>query len=296
MFYVIYPLLWLLSLLPLKVLYAFSPLIYFLIYRVAGYRKTVVRQNLQNSFPELSASERRKIEKNFYRFFADLLLEIVKLLHISDKELLQRVKFVNVEEFFECCRQGKYPILMLGHYGNWEWILTISLLMPENCESFTVYKRLKNRKFDQFMKSLREKRGAVMVEKRNLARNMIRWAKEGKFGAYGFIADQSPSGKNLRNWTTFLHQPTAILPGAEQLARKFNYPVFYARVSRPKRGYYSCEILPIAREPRTTSDNEISTRFMQLLEEDILAHPELWLWSHRRWKIKPPVDEVKKDN
>lgn len=296
MFYVIYPLLWLLSLLPLKVLYAFSTPLYFLIYRVVGYRKKVVRQNLQNSFPELSASQRRKIEKNFYRFFADLLLEIVKLVHISNKELLQRVKFVNVEDFFECCRQGKYPILMLGHYGNWEWILAISLLMPENSKAFTVYKRLKNKKFDQFMKTLREKRGAIVVEKHNLARSMIRWAKEGKFGAYGFIADQSPSGKNVRNWTTFLHQPTAVLPGAEELARKFNYPVFYARVSRPKRGHYCCQILPIAMEPQKTPDNEISQRFMQLLEEDIMAHPELWLWTHRRWKIKPPGNEVSNNN
>ncbi|NLJ20227.1 MAG: lysophospholipid acyltransferase family protein [Bacteroidales bacterium] len=296
MFYVIYPLLWLLSLLPLKVLYAFSTPLYFLIYRVVGYRKKVVRQNLQNSFPELSASQRRKIEKNFYRFFADLLLEIVKLVHISNKELLQRVKFVNVEDFFECCRQGKYPILMLGHYGNWEWILAISLLMPENTGAFTVYKRLKNKKFDQFMKTLREKRGAIVVEKHNLARSMIRWAKEGKFGAYGFIADQSPSGKNVRNWTTFLHQPTAVLPGAEELARKFNYPVFYARVSRPKRGHYCCQILTIAMEPQKTPDNEISQRFMQLLEEDIMAHPELWLWTHRRWKIKPPGNEVSNNN
>jgi KDO2-lipid IV(A) lauroyltransferase len=296
MFYVIYPLLWLLSLLPLKALYAFSTPLYFLIYRVVGYRKKVVRQNLQNSFPELSASERRKIEKNFYRFFADLLLEIVKLVHISNEELLQRVKFVNGEDFFECCRQGKYPILMLGHYGNWEWILAISLLMPENTGAFTVYKRLKNKKFDQFMRTLREKRGAIVVEKHNLARSMIRWAKEGKFGAYGFIADQSPSGKNVRNWTTFLHQPTAILPGAEELARKFNYPVFYARVSRPKRGHYSFEILPIAMEPQKTSDNEISQRFMQLLEEDIMAHPELWLWTHRRWKIKPRGNEGRNNN
>lgn len=284
MFYLVYPFFWLLSLLPLNFLYCVAKPLYFFIYYVIRYRRKVVRTNLLHSFPDKSLPNLIKMEKNFYHFFSELLVEIVKLIHMSNEELNKRVTFMDTEQFFELCSQGRYPLLMLGHYGNWEWILSISLLMPKNTSAFTVYKRLKNKKFDQFMLNLRTKRGAVMVEKRSLLRNMIRWVKEGKLGAYGIIADQSPGGKNIQNWTTFLHQETAILPGAEELARKFNYPVFYARVSRPQRGYYQCQIIPIALEPQKTSENEISQRFMHLLEEDIFSHPQYWLWTHRRWK------------
>lgn len=164
MFYLVYPFFWLLSLLPLNFLYWLAKPFYFFIYYVVRYRRKVVRTNLLHSFPDKSLHELIKLEKDFYHFFSELLMEIVKLIHMSDEELSKRVTFVDSEQFFELCSQGRYPLLMLGHYGNWEWILSISLLMPKNTFAFTVYKRLKNKKFNQFMLNLRTKRGAVMVK------------------------------------------------------------------------------------------------------------------------------------
>jgi len=284
MFYLFYGFIWLITWLPLGVLYLFSDFFFLLVYFVAGYRKKVVRENLNNSFPTKTEKEKRKIERQFYRFFCDLFIEILKEMHMSKAEICRRMTMGNLDEVLEQTAKGKSVMLMTAHYGNWEWTSAISAYCPQESLVYAVYRRLKNKNSDSFIYSLRSKLGAINIEKSNLVRTMIRLKKEGKPGMFGMISDQTPSRGHIHYWTDFLNQDTATLNGTEQLARKFDYPVFFARITRKKRGYYHCELIPISLEPKLTPEFEITETYMRLLEKTIIDQPAYWLWSHRRWK------------
>lgn len=283
MFRVFYIFIWLLALLPLRLLYCLADLIFIPVY-LAGYRKKTVRRNLQNAFPEKSVKELRKIERHFYRYFCDLLMEDLKLIHISEKQIKKRIVFKNKEALIEQYNMGKSVMLYTSHYGNWEWNAAFSLYLPKESPVYQVYKGLKNKYFDKFMYDIRRKFGAENVEKKDLLRKMISLRKEGKLGMFGMISDQSPSANHIRYWTEFLNQHTPMLDGTEQLARKFDYPVFYIRLVRKRRGYYECQIEPIELEPAGAKQFDITEKYARLLEKDIRNAPQYWLWSHKRWK------------
>jgi Kdo2-lipid IVA lauroyltransferase/acyltransferase len=292
MFYFIYALGWLITLLPMRILYLISDLFYPIVYYVARYRRKVVRTNISRSFPEKTDKEIRIIEKRFYRYFCDLFVETMKEMHIGKKEIRKRMTLGSVEAMADQFARGKSIMLMTAHYGNWEWLLNFSEVLPAESTVYQIYKRLRNKKFDTMVFALRERYGGKNIEKRELLRTMFRFKKEEKPGIYVMISDQTPNGKNLHYWTTFLNQDTATVTGTEQLARKFDYPVFYAEINRVKRGYYHCEFIPITLEPNQTEEFEISEKYMRLLEKTIQAHPEYWLWSHRRWKFQRNQETV----
>lgn len=274
----------LLSKLPLGVLYLVSDILFPLIYSVVRYRRKVVRKNLVGSFPDKSLSEIRKIERKFYRYFCDIMMETVRQLSITEPEMRRRMVFTNEEVMMEQLRKGRSALLMTGHYCNWEWGLSISYYTPEGTAVYPVYQRLNNPDFNRYMLQIREHLGGYCVEKEELVRRMYRMRNEGVIGIFGMISDQSPMKKFIRYRMNFLHQDTPVFLGTEQLARKYNYPVFYLDIERRKRGYYECKVVPVSLEPSTTSEHEITNRFMSMLETSIRRQPEFWLWTHNRWK------------
>jgi KDO2-lipid IV(A) lauroyltransferase len=286
LYYLIYSFVWLFTLLPLRVVYLFSDLFYPIIYYAIGYRKKDVRENLLNSFPDKPKKEILAIERKFYRFFCDLFVETMYEMNMGEKEMRQRMTYGNIEGILEQYSRNKSVMVMTAHYCNWEWTLGFPLFMPENQSSNPIYKKQKNKRFNQLMYDLRAKFGAELIEKKELLRVMFRLQKEQKPGNFWMISDQSPSLYSIHYWTNFLNQDTAAVVGTEQLARKFNYPVFYAEISCIKRGYYHCEFIPVELEPNKAAEFEITEKYMQLLQKTIERDPQYWLWSHKRWKHK----------
>ena len=284
MFYILYAFCWIITLLPLWVLYLFSDCFYYILYYIIGYRKNVVKENLAKSFPDKTLTERRKIENNFYRFFCDLFVETLKEIHMSKAEMKRRMTFGNVENVLEHYANGKSVLLMTAHYGNWEWSSSFSLWLPNDKPLYGIYKQLTNNNFDLLMRSLRMKFGGKNAEKHDLLRIMLRLRSKGELAMFGMISDQTPNRKTIHYWSQFLNQETPTITGTEQLARKFDYPVYYGQITRIKRGYYHCELIPISLQPALTIENEITEKFVRMLEQTIVAQPAYWLWTHRRWK------------
>ena len=287
MYYLIFALVWLITLFPLSILYLLSDLLYPIVYYVVGYRKKVVHTNIRRSFPEKSEKEILKIEHKFYRFFCDLFFETMKEIHFSEAEIKRRMSYGNVEGILEQYSLGKSVMIMTAHYGNWEWTLGFPLFMPGLQSSNPIYMKQSSRNFDKLMYTLRSKFGAELIEKKELLRVLFRLKKQEKRGNFWMISDQTPTGSGANFfWTQFLNQDTPTLTGTEQLAVKFDYPVFYADITCTKRGYYHCEFIPISLEPTKTNEFDITEKYMQLLEKRIQTSPEYWLWSHRRWKYQ----------
>lgn len=283
MYYLVYPIVWLITWLPLRVLYLLSDFCFLLVYYVIGYRKKVVRRNLKNSFPEKSEKERRGIERRFYRYFCDLFVETLKLMHMSKKQMNRRMVYINGDIIGEQYKKGRSVMLMTSHYGNWEWTSSFSQFYPDK-PVYQIYRRLKNKAFDKFIYNLRTRFGARNIEKHNILRAMVNLRKEGQLCMFGMLSDQTPSLANIHYQTMFLNQYTPVLTGTEQLARKFDYPLVYIYVKRVKRGYYECEIIPLCLEPKKTTEFEITEKYTRMLEEAIRKAPEYWLWTHKRWK------------
>ena len=282
--YLAYAFFRLLSFLPLSVLYIFSDIVFFIIYRIIGYRKQVVNENLRNSFPEKSSEEIRKIRKEFYHHFCDTFVETIKLWNISKKEILKRCVLKNPEIFEPYKAQGKSIIAVTGHYANWEWLSSLALY---NVGDFLpIYKPLHNKVIDKMYIKIREKLGAKTLAKNDTLRTMIRYRNQGKFTITAFIGDQTPNRKSLHYWTKFLNQDTPILQGAERIAKKLDQAVIYCKMTKLKRGYYEYEFIPISDNQKETEENEITERHTRLLENIINENPSYWLWSHRRWKHK----------
>lgn len=246
-YYLILPFLYLIALLPFPLFYLFSDAIYFILYRVIGYRKKVVYENLKNSFPNKSHQELKLIEKKFYHYLCDLFLETLKTLTISKEDAIKRCSLTDnaIRLFDELNHQKKSCILVLGHYGNWEWAgNTFSLLNKQ--QLYVIYHPLTNKHFDNLMYQLRTRFGTKLYAMKDTMREMIKNRNE--VNATAFIADQTPSPEGAY-WTTFLNQDTPVFWGTEKIAQKLNFPVIYVSVKRVKRGFYEidCEYLEIGR-------------------------------------------------
>lgn len=275
----------LLALLPLQALFVLSDLLAPFVYHIVRYRRKIVRKNLRNSFPEKSAKEIRHIEHRFYRHFCDYFFETVKLLHISDDEMRRRMKFIHAERIENTLNSGRSVIMMLGHYGNWEYISSISLwLHVTNTDLGQIYRPLKNAWADRLFLKIRSRFGLANIPKNDTLRALLTTRAAGRVSGTGFIADQTPSPANIHHWATFLHQDTPILTGGETIAKKLDFAVMYFDVEKVKRGCYTATIREIAMNPRECPDYEVSDRYIALMEQTILRAPEYWLWSHNRWK------------
>ena len=284
-YYLSLPFIYFISLLPFSVLYLFSDLIYIILFKVIKYRENVVIFNLRNSFPQKSDREIKLIARKFYKYFCDLILETIKTLTISPSDVRKHLYFEDLSLFKKYYEQSKSVIIVMGHFGNWE--LGGARFGIENLHTlFVIYHPLSNKYFDKLVYKMRTRLGNKLYPMNETLRGMVR--DRNKVTATAFIADQTPSQLNVY-WTNFLNQDTPVFTGPEKIARKFNYPVIYVSVKRPKRGLYKIENQLLVEEPEKTSDNEISEKFTRMLENDIFLHPEIWLWTHKRWKHKKPA-------
>lgn len=276
--------LYLVSLLPFWVLYLLSDVIFLLIYYVIGYRRKVVQENLLNSFPEKTEEERRVIEKKYFKYLADLMVETVKMITVSKKEIYKRVISPNAEILQKYFGEGRSLMMALGHYGNWE-MADLRMSLEVDKPVLVVYKPLTNDVFDKYFIKMRSRFGATLVAMKNIMRTMVKHKDEIIISA--FVADQTPVKHEATYFTTFLNQPTAFFLGVEKLARLNNSVVIFCDVVRTKRGHYSFNLIPLAENPKETTEYEITRAYVQCLETMIKREPQYWLWSHRRWKFKP---------
>ena len=274
------------SLLPLSVLYMISDIIlYPLVYYVARYRLKVVRKNLRNSFPDKSHDELKNIEKKFYHHFADLIVEVVYGYRVGDEEMRERVVFENVDLVEDLASKTHGVIAYLGHMGNWEWLVDLNkrFVNPAMVE-YNVYRQLKNPASNKMMLELRSKRGGECIEKKQLLRKLVALRRSEHPFVVGMLSDQKPSKRSSYVWTQFLNQETAFLDGSEVLAHKFGFSAVYAHIWSPKRGYYRIRFEQITDDPELMQPEEMTKRYAELLEQNIHAQPEQWLWTHNRWK------------
>jgi Kdo2-lipid IVA lauroyltransferase/acyltransferase len=289
-YYIFYGINWLITLLPLSVLYLFSDLLYLVLYYIVSYRRKVVAENLKNSFPEKSEEELKTIGKKYYRHLADLLIETFKLSHISKKELKKRFTYSNLE-LIDRLREDKRDIIaVLGHYNNWE----MSTLLPFylKYKIIIIFKPLQNKYFNGFINKQRSKYGIVLTPTSQVIREIVNYRKTNINTVSVFISDQIPAKGDIRYWTKFLNQDTAVYTGAGKIAAKYDMAVVYFHIQKVKRGYYNLDIELLHEHTKGLSEDQITETHVRRLEEIIREKPEYWIWSHRRWKHKKPVDNV----
>ena len=290
-YWLVYGGMWLFSALPFRVLYVLSDFNYLLMYHVGRYRRKVVRENLEKSFPEKTEAERLQIERKFYRYLSDYMLEDLKLLHMSAEDLCQRMIYKNTEQYLELTEKYGGIIVMIPHYANYEWLIGMGSVMKPGDVPVQVYKPLKDKYLNELFKQIRSRFGGYNIPKHSTAREIIKLKREGKNMVVGLITDQWPSGDSY--WTTFMGQETAFLNGAERIAKMMNFPVFYCELTKTRRGYCEAEFKLMTEAPKETVEGEITDMFAHELEQTIRREPAYWLWSHKRWKFTKKECEQK---
>ncbi|MBN2616260.1 MAG: lysophospholipid acyltransferase family protein [Bacteroidales bacterium] len=274
----------LVGLIPFRLLYVFSDFTRFLLYRVIGYRKKVVDQNLRQSFPDWDEDQLRKVTHNTYKNLTDIFIEGIKTFTLSGKNAAKRYKILNPELLEKYYHQNKSIIFVLGHYGNWEWGTLGVPLQVIYDEMVILYKPLSNQYIDRYIRKTRSRTGASLVSIYQTAESFKR--QKEKPAIFVLVADQSPGNSKNVIWTQFLGQDTAFLQGPEKYATALDLPVIYVDIQRAKRGYYELELSVLCERPRELTKGELTKMYAQKLESIIQEHPDDWLWSHRRWKLK----------
>ena len=265
-------------------LYIISDFLYILIYYITRYRRRVAQENLRNSFPEKTKVEHKAIEKQFFRYFADFIVETVKAISISEQELKRRVILTNPEVISNYYARGRNIIAVGGHYCNWE-LAGLNFYFYTDKKFMIVYKPLSNAIFDKFFYRIRSRFGTIPVSMRQTLRKIVELRNEQS--AIALLGDQTPSREEVNHFVEFLNQPTPVFQGIEKLAMSTDSVVVYYDMKRIKRGYYSYTLIPLFEEPKKTAPLEITKAHVKHLEDIIKREPQYWLWSHRRWKFKP---------
>lgn len=286
-FYIFYGLNWIITLLPLKVLYLFSDLLFILLYYFPSYRKKVVAENLSNSFPDKSDEELNALQKRFYRHLADLFVETLKLTHFSNKNLKKHIRVTNPELLNNLCDSGKDVIVVHSHYNNWEWVGACTPLYTKY-RNILVYKPVQNFRFNNFINKLRSKNNAELVPMKHIVRRIIENKKNQIRACYGFVADQTPAKAEIRYYTKFLKQETPVFLGVEKIAVKYDMAVVFLLARKIKRGYYDLTFEMLFEQCSGLPQYKVTETHVKRLEELINENPEYWIWTHRRWKYKKP--------
>ena len=275
---------------PFPVLYLLSDGLAFLLQRIIGYRKNVALESLRRSFPEKTEMEIQIILRKFYRNLTDVTLETIKSNTMSLAELERRCPVRNSAKINQYLDTGQSVILTGAHFNNWEWA---GFTIPTNLHGVTTtaYKPLSNKLLDHFVNQNRARGGMQMVSMEELFGAMRR--QKNVPSVFILVSDQSPNSRKSAHWVNFLNQPTASLPGADVLARKFGYPCLHFHVRRLRRGFYEVEYRDVCVQLSTAAEGDITRAYAAMLETEIREQPEGWLWSHRRWKMKPIEAEAK---
>ncbi len=282
---VLYAMVYLHALLPFSVLYVLSDVLYFIAYRLIGYRRAMVRKNLTNAFPSKSEKEIVKIEKKFYHHLCDYFVETIKTLRLTDKEVRKRMKFENPEIINRLTKDGKSCLLSLGHYGNWEWVPSIGMYLEPGVEQGLIYKQLHSQAFDALFLRIRSRFSPKPIEMRSAFRKMIQSRNDGKTMVIGFLTDQRPPRNLEHYWTRFLNQETLVQTGMERIAKQLAFSVVYLDIEKVKRGHYVGKFFVITPDASQEPEFTVMERYMRKLEETVLHEPAYYLWSHNRWKF-----------
>ena len=320
-YHIVYSLAWLVALLPYRALYALSDGLYLLVYHIIRYRRKVVGKNLSTSFPEKSSAEIKTIERQFYHWLCDYAVETIKLLHVSDDELLRHLEFRGCDEVEKYMDKGLSVAWMLGHYCNWEYLSAtalgmkrwgilkdevrgkaigvtrvrgyegtrIALIRGERREESRavmglIYKPLRNKAMDRLFLKIRQSHYGTCVARNDILRKLVQLRQESRLSIFGYIADQGPKWENIHLWLDFLNHDTPVFTGSERIIRKMRQPVFYIDMERPGRGRYVCTAHLITEHPEQMEEYELTHRYFQLLEQTVRRAPQYYLWSHKRWK------------
>jgi KDO2-lipid IV(A) lauroyltransferase len=282
MYYVVYGLFYLMSLLPMWMLYGLSDGIAFLLYTVIRYRRAVVLANLRHAFPEKTDAERQRIARRFYRNFTDNFIETIKLLSASTRWLEKHFVLDNpglLDHYFD---QGRKLQMHLGHCFNWE-IANLAMPMRTRYPFLVAYMPMENKVFERMLLRLRGRTGTLLLPATRMSKAIIPYRNQQYMLV--LVADQAPGGPENTYWMNFFGQPTAFIRGPERGARIADIPAVFARIYKPRRGYYRAELITIAEHPAALPEGEVTLRYRTLLEDAIRREPGGWLWSHKRWKI-----------
>jgi Kdo2-lipid IVA lauroyltransferase/acyltransferase len=256
-----------------------SDFLYFFL-AVSGYRKKVVIENLRHSFPHKTEKEIRSICQSYFKYLCDLILETLKTLKMTAQESKEHCVFHNPDWLVKLCDEKKSIIIVMGHYGNWEWAGP-SLTLATKFQLVVIYRPLSNIYFERMMVGMRTRFGTKITPVDKTLRDMV--ANRNRVTATALIADQYPSMGEVY-WTDFLNQETGFFTGPEKLANKFDYPVVYMHIARTSRGHYEVTPELLFENPKETKEGDITNAFVRRLEREIILQPTTWLWSHKRWK------------
>lgn len=287
-----YPLLWMVSRLPFRILYFISDLCYPLIYHVIGYRKKVVRDNLALVFPHKAEADRLVIEKKFYRHMCDIFLEMMKTMGISTKEASKRYVFTNIELYHQLESEGKNTMIMLPHYASWEWVFSLNAQIRS--KGYGIYLKIENKYFDKLVRDIRSKFGTTLIVT-NESRKIAKEAKaSGELFSLGIISDQSPMVSRARHWSKFMGITVPVHIGGEELAKEHGLIPLYLKVKKVKRGHYEATFIKLSDNPSDLPNYKITEMFLGETEKSIREAPEYYFWTHKRWKHRDKVpDEYK---
>lgn len=283
-YYLLYGLNWMMTLLPLRVLYLTSDIMFLFVYYFPGYRRKVVATNLRNAFPEKTEKELIRIEKKYYHHLCDLIVETLKLTHMSNAQLSRRMVFTNTELLDRLYDEDRDAVVVMGHCGNWEWLVIMPLY--SKLRNVGIYKPLENKYFDRFMHNLRSRNDGEPIAMSNVIREIIKNRKNNIRALYAFTTDQRPPKGEIRYWTNFLNQDTPVYLGAEKIAAKYDMAVIFLDFQKVRRGYYKLTAELMFEHATGLPEHLITETHVKRLEEIIRERPEFWLWSHRRWKHK----------
>ncbi len=284
MYYLLYIVWYALSLLPFWVHYVLSDIIYLILYKLLGYRVKVVRNNLETSFPEKSQDELRDIERKFYHNLCDYFVELVKTMTMSDEQIRRHMVFKGTEVIDECAAIGQSAAFYLGHTFNWEWIASMPLWVSPDAHCAQLYHALENPAFDRLLLKQRQKWNSECVPLVDVLRWIIEHKRNNQVTIMGYIADQVPHWNNIHHWCWFLNHDTPVMTGSERIVIKNRQAVVFCGIRKLRRGYYEATLQLITRTPEQMKEYEITDIYHQMLEKQIREQPELWLWSHNRWK------------
>ncbi|MFD1162317.1 lysophospholipid acyltransferase family protein [Hwangdonia seohaensis] len=278
----VYPFLWLISILPFRLLYLLSDGVYILLYHVIGYRKKVVTNNLKLVFPNKPEAELKRIRKAFYKHLCDMFLEMAKTMSISETALKKRFKIKNPEEFKRLESLNKSILLMYGHYASWEW--SLELQNHVSYKGFGVYKKLANKYFDKLVRNIRSKYNTTLISTKETIGVINQNEEKGIKSAIAFLSDQSPRLTKDVYWGEFMGVKVPCFTGAERLAKKLDLTIAYLKVSKVKRGFYEAEIMTLAEHPKDFKNYQLTDMFLREVEKQIYEAPEYYFWTHKRWK------------
>ncbi len=277
-----YPLLWLISKLPFRILYLFSDFIYLIVYYIIGYRKKTVRENLSVALPHLTDKELLTIEKKFFSHMCDMFLEMIKTMSISEKEINNRYRFTNIEVYKDFEKKGKSIALMCAHYASYEW--AVSMNNHIGFKGYGIYKKIANPYFDKLVKNIRSRFKAYLITTKETIPTISQNSKNNILSIYGFASDQSPKISNVFHWQKFMGIEVPVHTGAEMLAKKYDMNVIFLRTKKVKRGFYEASFEILSDNVKEVPNYEITDHFLKLVEQQIYEAPEFYLWTHKRWK------------